>query len=105
MQSSLPQFRPVSASSRESGASYDLAILLGWLTLFGVGLKLLVGWPDCTARAGPRAELERDPGVDPESRRFARRTAVVGCCAGLGGLGLDARQRSAYVWRSMSLKG
>ena len=25
--------------------SYDLPILLGWLTLFGVGLKLLVGWP------------------------------------------------------------
>src|SRR6185503_18090429 len=45
MQSSLPQFRPVSASSREPGASYDLPILLGWLTLFGVGLKLLVGWP------------------------------------------------------------
>ena len=45
MQSSLRQSRSVGVSSREPGVSYDLPILLGWLTLFGVGLKLLVGWP------------------------------------------------------------
>ena len=45
MQSSLHQSRSVDVSSREPGVSYDLPILLGWLTLFGVGLKLLVGWP------------------------------------------------------------
>ena len=49
MQSSLRQSRSVGVSSREPGVSYDLPILLGWLTLFGVGLKLLVGWPTAPA--------------------------------------------------------
>ena len=39
MQSSLRQSRSVGVSSREPGVSYDLPILLGWLTLFGVGLR------------------------------------------------------------------
>jgi nucleoid-associated protein YgaU/DNA-binding SARP family transcriptional activator len=45
MQSSLPRPRPLRAGSRVPGVSYDLVVLLGWLTLFGVGLKWLVGWP------------------------------------------------------------
>ena len=93
MQSSLHQSRSVSVSSREPGVSYDLPILLGWLTLFGVGLKLLVGWPTAPVLPGPHAELERDPGVDPESRRIARWAGVLGCGVGLGRLGVDARER------------